>query len=190
MKPLKTPLQKRPIDIAAAGIVKRRSVTKPFETGILLVDLAIPLGHGQRELIIGDRKTGKTSFLTRTILNQTRRGNICIYAAIGKKKLDVKRIEEFFAQNGVLDKMVILASNSEDPTGVIYLTPYTAMTISEYFRDEGKDVLLVLDDLSSHPKFYREISLLVRRFWEKLLPKRYILCARKTNGKSRKFYYR
>jgi len=164
IKPLKTPLQKRPIDIPAAGIVKRRSVTKPFETGILLVDLTIPLGHGQRELIVGDRKTGKTSFLTRTILNQTRRGNICIYAAIGKKKLDVKRIEEFFAQNGVLDKIVIIASGSGDSTGVIYLTPYTAMTISEYFRDEGKDVLLVLDDLSSHAKFYREISLLGRRF--------------------------
>ena len=164
IKPLKTPSEKRPIDTPAAGIVKRRSVTKPFETGILLVDLAIPLGHGQRELIVGDRKTGKTSFLTRTILNQTRRGNICIYAAIGKKKLDVKKIEEFFAQNGVLDKMVILASSSEDSTGVIYLTPYTAMTISEYFRDEGKDVLLVLDDLSSHARFYREISLLGKRF--------------------------
>lgn len=164
VKPLKTPTEKRPIDTPAAGIVKRKPVTKPFETGILLVDLAIPLGHGQRELIVGDRKTGKTSFLTRTILNQTRRGNICVYAAIGKKKLDVKKAEEFFAKNGVLDKIVIIASGSGDSTGVIYLTPYTAMTISEYFRDDGKDVLLVLDDLSSHAKFYREISLLGRRF--------------------------
>lgn len=163
-KPLKTPLEKREINTRPAGIIKRRAITKPFETGVLIVDLAIPLGHGQRELIVGDRKTGKTSFLTKTILNQAKRGNICVYAAIGKKKLDVKKIEEFFAKNGVLDKMVIVASGSGDAIGVIYLTPYTAMTISEYFRDQGKDVLLVLDDLSSHARFYREISLLGRRF--------------------------
>lgn len=163
-KPLKTPIEKREINTRPAGIVRRRAITKPFETGVIMVDLAIPLGHGQRELIVGDRKTGKTSFLTKTILNQAKRGNICIYAAIGKKKFDVKKIEEFFAKNGVLDKMVLVASGSGDAIGVIYLTPYTAMTISEYFRDQGKDVLLVLDDLSSHAKFYREISLLGRRF--------------------------
>lgn len=163
-KPLKAPLQKRTINTRPAGIVKRRAITKPFETGVIIVDLAIPLGQGQRELIVGDRKTGKTSFLTKAILNQAKRGNICVYAAIGKKKFDVKKIEEFFAKNGVLDKMVIVASGSGDAIGVIYLTPYTAMTISEYFRDEGKDVLLVLDDLSSHAKFYREISLLGKRF--------------------------
>ena len=163
-KPLKSPLEKREINTRPAGIIKRRLITKPFETGVLIVDLAIPLGHGQRELIVGDRKTGKTSFLTKTILNQTKRGNICVYTAIGKRKLDVKKIEEFFAQNGVLDKMVIVASGSEDAIGAIYLTPYTAMTISEYFRDEGRNVLLVLDDLSSHAKYYREIALLGRRF--------------------------
>ncbi len=163
-KSFKIPLEKRGLNTRPAGIVKRRAITKPLETGVLIVDLAIPLGHGQRELIVGDRKTGKTSFLTKTILNQAKRGNICVYAAIGKKKIDVKRIEEFFAKNGVLDKMIIVASGSEDAIGIIYLTPYTAMTISEYFRDQGRDVLLVLDDLSSHAKFYREISLLGKRF--------------------------
>jgi len=164
IKPMKSPVKTMPVNIRPAGITKRRTITKTLETGVLIVDLAIPLGHGQRELVIGDRKTGKTSFLTRTILNQTARGNICVYAAIGKKKLDVKKIEKFFAKQGVLDKMVIVASGSEDSTGLTYLTPYTAMTVSEFFRDEGKNVLLVLDDLSTHAKFYREIALLGKRF--------------------------
>lgn len=164
IKPLKTTSSTRPIEVSPAGITKRKTISKPFETGALMVDLAIPLGHGQRQIIVGDRKTGKTSFLTKTILNQTNRGNICIYAAIGKKKLDVKKIQEFFSKHGVLGKMVIVASGSEDATGLIYLSPYTAMTISEFFRDQGKDVLLVLDDLSTHAKFYREIALLGRRF--------------------------
>ncbi len=153
-----------PINVRPEGIVKRRSVTKTLETGVLIVDLAIPLGHGQRELVVGDRKTGKTSFLTKTILSQTAKGNICIYAAVGKKKLDVKRIEELFRKHGALDKMVIIASGSEDSTGLTYLTPYTAMTVGEFFRNEGKDVLVVLDDLSTHAKFYREIALLGKRF--------------------------
>ncbi len=164
LKPSKMPSLTMPVNAPPQGIIKRKTITKSLETGVLIVDMAIPLGHGQRELIIGDRKTGKTSFLTHTILNQTRRGNICIYAAIGKKKLDVKKIEEFFEKQGVIDKMVIVASGSEDATGLIYLTPYTAMTISEFFRDQGKNVLLVLDDLSTHAKFYRELSLLGRRF--------------------------
>lgn len=160
----KTPTFSMPINSLPQGITKRKAITKSLETGVLIVDMAIPLGHGQRELIVGDRKTGKTSFLTKTILNQTRLGNICVYAAVGKKKLDVKKIQEFFEKQGVIDKMVIVASGSEDATGLIYLTPYTAMTISEFFRDQGRDVLLVLDDLSTHAKFYRELSLLGRRF--------------------------
>ncbi|MEK7559498.1 MAG: F0F1 ATP synthase subunit alpha [Patescibacteria group bacterium] len=163
-KPSKSPTFTMPVNSLPQGITKRKAITKTLETGVLIVDMAIPLGHGQRELIVGDRKTGKTSFLTRTILNQTRHGNICVYAAIGKKKLDVKKIEEFFQKQGVMEKMVIVASGSEDATGLIHLTPYTAMTISEFFRDQGKDVLLVLDDLSTHAKFYRELSLLGRRF--------------------------
>lgn len=161
---IKAPKDKRPINVIPAGITKRSAITKPFETGVLIVDMAIPLGHGQRELVVGDRKTGKTSILTRSILTQTRKGNICIYGAIGKKKIDVKKIQEFFRKEGVLDKMIIVAAVSEDPAGLIYLTPYTAMAMSEYFRDQGKDVLVVLDDLSTHAKFYREIALLGKKF--------------------------
>src|SRR3990167_6786812 len=163
-KPIQGLSERRPIHPPAPGIIERKSITKQFETGVLLVDLAIPLGHGQRELILCERKTGKTNFLTRTILTQTKKGNICVYAGIGKKKMDIKKVAEFFKKEGVLDKMVIAATGSSDSTGLIYLTPYMAMTIAEYFRDQGKDVLLVLDDMTSHAKFYREIALLGRRF--------------------------
>lgn len=162
--PMKTPKEKRPINIVPAGIMKRKEITKPFETGVLIVDMAVPLGHGQRELVIGDRKTGKTSVLTRSILTQTKKGNICVYGAIGKKKLDVKKIHEYFRKAGALGNIVTVASMSEDPNGLIYLTPYTAMAISEYFRDQGKDVLLVLDDMTSHAKFYRELALIGKKF--------------------------
>ncbi len=163
-KSLGKPKESRPVNSTAPGIAYRKTITKPLETGILIVDSIIPLGHGQRELVIGDRKTGKTNFLEKAAISQVQKGNICIYATIGKKRLDVKSVEEFFIKNGVMDKIVIVASGSEDAAGLIYLTPYTAMTISEYFRDQGKDVLLILDDLSTHAKFYREISLLGRRF--------------------------
>src|SRR5581483_5765076 len=154
----------RPIDVTPGGIDTRSRITKPLETGATLVDLIIPLGMGQRELVIGDRKTGKTSFLIQAILTQAKRGTICIYAAIGKKTLDIKKIEELFQKSGIAKNTVVVASSSQDPVGVIYLTPYTAMTVAEYFRDSGRDVLVVLDDLSTHAKFYREISLLGRRF--------------------------
>lgn len=161
---IKNVTEKRATNVVPWGIMKRKEITKPFETGVRIVDMAIPLGHGQRELIVGDRKTGKTSLLTRTILTQTGKGNICVYGAIGKKKLDVKKLQESFRKEGALDKMVIVASVAEDPNGLIFLTPYTAMAICEYFRDQGKDVVLVLDDLSSHAKFYREIALLGGKF--------------------------
>lgn len=154
----------RPIDIDPSGINTRKHIQTPFETGVTLVDILVPLGKGQRQLIIGDRKTGKTSFLYQTILKQANLGTICIYAAIGKKKTDIKRIETFFKDSKIADNTVIVASSSEDPAGVIYLTPYAAMTLAEYFRDEGHDVLVVLDDLFTHAKFYREIMLIGRRF--------------------------
>ena len=129
-----------------------------------LVDLVVPLGQGQRQLIIGDRKTGKTTFVLQTILLQARAGTICIYAGIGRKKADIKRIEEYFAENNISHNTVIVATSSNDPASLIYLTPYAAMAIAEYFRDQGKNVLLVLDDLVTHAKFYREIALLSGRF--------------------------
>lgn len=129
-----------------------------------MVDLLVPLGKGQRQLVIGDRKTGKTSFLRQTILKQAKLGTICIYAAIGKKKTDIKKVESYFKNAGIADQTVIVAAGSEDPSGTIYLAPYAAMTLAEYFRDEGHDVLVVLDDLFTHAKFYREIMLIGRRF--------------------------
>lgn len=156
--------EKRPIDVAPVGILPRRKIKKTFETGISIVDLMVPIGKGQRELVIGDRKTGKTSFLLQTILHRAQKGDICIYAAIGKKKIDIKRAREFFEKNGVMDKIIIVAQSSEDPPGQIYLVPYSAMTLAEYFKDQGRDVCLVLDDLLTHAKFYREIALLGKRF--------------------------
>lgn len=154
----------RPLEILPMGISGRQKITRPLETGVTVVDMMVPLGKGQRELIIGDRKTGKTIFLLQTILNQTQRGTICIYAAIGKKKTDILRVEDFFEKYGIRDKTLIVGSSSTDSAGVIHLTPYSAMSLAEYFKDQGKDVLIILDDLSTHAKFYREISLLSRNF--------------------------
>lgn len=160
----KKPNSLRPIHTTPSGILTRKTINKHFATGVSIVDLVIPLGYGQRALVIGDRKTGKTNFLLQSVLTQARLNNICIYAAIGKRKIDIKALKEFFTKNEILDRVVIVASASEDPTGIIYLTPYSAMTLSEYFRDEGYDVFLILDDLSTHAKFYREISLVGKRF--------------------------
>jgi len=161
---IEKPKVSRPIDISPTGINTRKRIEQSFETGVTMVDMLIPLGKGQRELVIGDRKTGKTSFLYQTILKQATLGTICIYAGIGKKKTDIKKIESFFHKTGIENNTVIIATSSEDPAGVIYLTPYAAMTLAEYFRDEGHDVLVVMDDLFTHAKFYREIMLIGRRF--------------------------
>ncbi|HVA96347.1 MAG TPA: hypothetical protein VND99_01710 [Candidatus Acidoferrales bacterium] len=161
---IETPKISRPIDISPSGINTRKRIEQSFETGVTLVDMLIPLGKGQRELVIGDRKTGKTSFLYQTMLKQASLGTICIYAGIGKKKTDIKKIEAFFHSAGIENNTVIIATSSEDPAGVTFLTPYAAMTLAEYFRDEGHDVLVVMDDLFTHAKFYREIMLIGRRF--------------------------
>lgn len=152
------------IDINPPKIVDRKNVEKPFLTGVALVDLISPLGKGQRELIIGDRKTGKTEFLLQTMITQAKLGTVCIYAVIGQKQIDIKRLHEFFISEGILQNTIIVASSSSDPAGLLYLTPYSAMTIAEYFKDKGMDVLLVLDDMTTHARNYREISLLARRF--------------------------
>lgn len=154
----------RSVETAAPGVMKRKTIRRKFETGVSIVDLMVPLGRGQRQLVIGDRKTGKTNFLLQTIAYAAAQGDICIYAVIGKNKMDIKRAEEYFIAAQVMQNVIIVATSSEDPSAVIYLTPYSAMTIAEYFRDAGLDVLIVLDDLSSHAKFYREISLIGKRF--------------------------
>ena len=158
------PKKSMPIEQDAPGIDKRFKIKEPFETGVTVVDMMIPLGKGQRELVIGDRKTGKTEFLMQAMLTQAERGVICIYTGIGRKKNDIKRVEEFIKKTGLKDKFVVVSTSSTDPLGLIYITPYAAMTLAEYFVSIGKDVLLVLDDLSAHAKFYREISLIGKRF--------------------------
>jgi len=164
MSSYKKPEKLRGINSLPPGILARKTITRQLETGIPAVDLVMPLGFGQRELVIGDRKTGKTNFLMQTILTQVKQKRICIYAAIGKKKLDIKDAEDFFKKNKIFDKIIIVATGFDDPIGLSFLVPFSAMTISEYFRDEGYDVLLALDDLTTHAKFYREISLLGKKF--------------------------
>ncbi len=145
-------------------IMDRKSVDKPLETGVTIVDLVVPLSRGQRELVIGDRKTGKNEFLRQAILTQAARGTVCIYAVIGQKKVDIIKLKEFLKQKNVLKNTIIVASSSSDAPGLIYLTPFTAMTIAESFRDKGMDVLIILNDMTTHARVYREISLLARRF--------------------------
>jgi len=157
--------ERRPIDSAPPGIPERVRIQTSFLTGVAIVDMMVPLGRGQKELVIGDRKTGKSSFLFSTIKNQVAYHNaIAIYAACGKKKSDIRRVEQFFAKEGIADRTVIVGTDSDDSPSLIYLTPYAAMTIAEYFRDQGRDVLVVFDDLSTHARFYREVSLLAKRF--------------------------
>jgi len=162
--PLSNVGEKRTIDNPPIGISGRERVTHPLETGVSMVDFLIPLGKGQRELVLGDRNIGKTTFVLQSILSQLKKGSICIYAAIGKKKSAIKKVEEFFDKYEVRDKSIIVASSSSDSIGHIYTTPYSAMTIAEYFRDKGQDVLLILDDLTEHAKYYRELSLLSKKF--------------------------
>ncbi len=162
--PLPPMKESRPLDQAPLGISARSRITRPCNTGISLIDLMIPLGKGQRELVIGDQKTGKTRVLLRALLTQVREGSIGIYAAIGKSQLAVRQIEEQLKNMGIADQTVIVASNAGDGSGMMFLAPFAAMTIAEYFRDQGHDVIVLIDDLSVHARVYREISLLGRRF--------------------------
>lgn len=154
----------RSVEEVPAGIEKRKKINKPLETGVSVVDLMVPLGLGQRELVLGDRKTGKSEFLMQVLLSQVRNGSICIYTCVGKRKSDVKRLEEFVDRNNLRDNTCIIVTSSTDPTALIMLTPYYALTLAEYFRDMGKDVLVIIDDLSTHAKYYREMSLVGKRF--------------------------
>lgn len=157
--------QLREVYTQAPGILPRVNITKQLLTGVTKIDLLIPLGKGQRELVIGDVKTGKTMFLLRTAVNQIRYENtIVIYAAIAKKKTEIITLSQFFTNEKVADKTVIVASQASDIASSVYLAPYTAMTIGEYFLAQGNNVLVILDDLTSHAQRYREIALKSRRF--------------------------
>jgi F-type H+-transporting ATPase subunit alpha len=147
-----------------SGFSLRSKITKPLETGVTIVDLIIPLGKGQRQLVIGDRKTGKSSFLLQTVRTQATKECICIYAAIAKTQLTIQRLSDFFQAHDIAAQSVIIGSHSTDRPGLIFLTPYIAITLAEYYRDQGKDVIVILDDLTAHARYYREVMLLAKRF--------------------------
>ena len=153
----------RSIESAAPGIADRQPVDVPLQTGIKAIDALVPIGRGQRELIIGDRGTGKTAVGIDTIINQKGLGVICIYVAIGQKASTVARIARILEKHGALDYTIIVAATAADSAPLQYLAPYTGVTIGEYFMDQDKDVLVIYDDLSKHAVAYRAMSLLLRR---------------------------
>jgi F-type H+-transporting ATPase subunit alpha len=159
LNPVIEAAEKRSINPEVPGINVRQRIDQPFSTGVILIDSMIPLGAGQREVVVGDSKSGKTAFLLQTILNQKGKNIICIYVAIGKKKLDIRQVGEFLKKHDLNSHTILVASDPASNPGIIYLAPFTGMAFAEYFRDQGKDVLLILDDLTTHAKFYREISL-------------------------------
>ena len=153
----------RPMEEDAPVIVDRKSVDTPMETGILSIDSMFPIGRGQRELIIGDRQTGKTSIATDTIINQKGKDVICIYVAIGQKASTVAKIVSTLTKHGAMDYSIVLSSTASDPASLQYVAPYAGTALAEYFMHQGKDVLIVYDDLSKHAVAYRALSLLLER---------------------------
>ncbi|WP_066423417.1 alternate F1F0 ATPase, F1 subunit alpha [Anabaena sp. 4-3] len=151
------------IERPAPAIMERAPVTVPLQTGIKVIDALVPIGRGQRELIVGDRQTGKTAIATDTIINQRHQDVICIYCAIGKRASAVAKVIADLRQYDAMDYTIVVVASAEDPPGLQYITPYAATTIAEYFMDQGRDVLIVYDDLTRHAWAYRELSLLLRR---------------------------
>lgn len=153
----------RPIERNAPGIIERKSVSVPLQTGIKAIDSMIPIGRGQRELIIGDRQTGKTVIATDTIINQKGKNVICIYVAIGQKRSTVAQLVDTLSRNGAMDYTIVVSATASELAPLQYIAPYSGCTMGEYFMDQGKDVLIVYDDLSKHAVAYRALSLLIRR---------------------------
>lgn len=153
----------RPIEAEAPGIIKRKSVSVPLQTGIKAIDSMIPIGRGQRELIIGDRQTGKTEIAIDTIINQRDQNVICIYVAIGQKNTSVVKIQNELAAAGAMPYTIIVAAGASESAPLQYIAPYAGCAMAEYFREQGRDVLIVYDDLSKHAVAYRALSLLIRR---------------------------
>ena len=153
----------RPVEQEAPGIVERKSVDRPLETGILSIDSMFPIGRGQRELIIGDRQTGKTSIAVDTILNQKGKDVICIYVAIGQKASTVAKLVSTLAEHGAMEYSIVMAASASDCAPLQYIAPYSGTALAEYFMYRGKDVLIVYDDLSKHAVAYRALSLLLER---------------------------
>jgi len=153
----------RPLEVAAPGVIDRKPVSEPLETGIKAIDSMIPIGRGQRELIIGDRQTGKTSIAVDTIINQKDKGVACIYVAIGQKESSVARVIDTLAEAGAMEHTTIVTATAATPAPLQYIAPYAGASIGEYFRDRGEAALCIYDDLSKHAVSYRQISLLLRR---------------------------
>jgi F-type H+-transporting ATPase subunit alpha len=153
----------RRVEVKAPGIVKRRSVHEPLQTGIKAIDAMTPIGRGQRELIIGDRQTGKTAIAVDTIINQRETDVFCIYVATGQKQSTVAQVVDKLTQYGAMEYTTVVAATASDPAPLQFISPYTGCTIGEWFRDSGKHALLVYDDLSKHAVSYRQLSLLLRR---------------------------
>jgi F-type H+-transporting ATPase subunit alpha len=152
-----------PIEKNAPGVIERKSVHQPVQTGIKAIDAMIPVGRGQRELIIGDRQTGKTAIAIDTIINQKGQDMICIYVAIGQKESKVSRIVAELEKNGAMDHTIVIVAGASDSAAFSFIAPYSGAAIGEYFMDQGKDVLVVYDDLSKHAWAYRQISLILKR---------------------------
>ncbi|HEH8287991.1 TPA: F0F1 ATP synthase subunit alpha [Staphylococcus aureus] len=153
----------RPVEKKATGVMDRKSVDEPLQTGIKAIDALVPIGRGQRELIIGDRQTGKTTIAIDTILNQKDQGTICIYVAIGQKDSTVRANVEKLRQAGALDYTIVVAASASEPSPLLYIAPYSGVTMGEEFMFNGKHVLIVYDDLTKQAAAYRELSLLLRR---------------------------
>jgi F-type H+-transporting ATPase subunit alpha len=152
-----------PIERPAAAIMNRSPVTVPLQTGIKVIDAMVPIGRGQRELILGDRQTGKTAIVIDTILNQRGENVICVYCAIGQRASSVAKVIASLREKGAMDYTVVVVADGNEAPGILYITPYAATSIAEHFMEAGRDVLIVYDDLTQHARAYRELSLLLRR---------------------------
>jgi F-type H+/Na+-transporting ATPase subunit alpha len=152
-----------PIERLAPGVTDRQPVKEPLQTGLKAIDAMIPIGRGQRELIIGDRQTGKTAVALDAIINQKGKDVICIYNAIGQKQSTIAQVVRTLEENGAMEYSIVVAASASEPAPLLYISPYSACAIGEYFRDSGRHALCVYDDLSKHAQAYREISLLLRR---------------------------
>jgi len=155
--------QTLPVERLAPGIIDRQGVREPMATGLKAIDAMIPIGRGQRELIIGDRQTGKTAVLLDTIINNAKNDLICIYCAIGQKRSSIAHVVQTLTEAGAMNHTIIVAASASEPAPMLYISPYSACAMGEYFRDNGKHALVMYDDLSKHAMAYREISLLLRR---------------------------
>ena len=174
-----------PLEKKAPGIISRQPVKEPLQTGLKAIDSMIPIGRGQRELIIGDRQTGKTTIAIDTIINQKNQNVKCFYVAIGQKRSTVAQVVEKLRQAGAMEYTTVISATASEPAPLQFLAPYAGVTMAEYFRDTGQHALIIYDDLTKQAQAYRQISLLLRRPpGKRSLPRRYFLHSLSPLGKS------